>query len=180
MFMDNIVARMQPEFWPRVREIYIEGLSTGIATFEMTAPAWEEWDQEHLACCRLVACWQGRVVGWAALSPVSRRPVYVGVAEVSVYVAAEARGKGIGKTLLETLIAESEQTGIWTLQAAIFAENSASQGLHLACGFRMVGRRERIGHRDGIWHDTVLMERRSGVVTLGDTKTNRIKRGNMI
>ncbi len=159
---------MRPEDWPSVRAIYEEGLATGLATFETRAPEWEDWDQNHLLPCRIVA-WpvdeeSGRAAGWAALSPVSRRKVYAGVAEVSIYIAAWARGQGVGRALLTALIAESERAGIWTLQATIFAENLASQALHRSCGFREVGRRERIAQREGVWHDTVILERRSKVV----------------
>jgi L-amino acid N-acyltransferase YncA len=126
-------------------------------------PAWQEWDRNHLPACRLVARRQGRVVGWAALAPVSRRQVYAGVAEVSLYVAASARGQGVGKALLQALVQASEEAGIWTLQAGIFPENTASIGLHRACGFRTVGIRERLGQLHGVWRDVVLMERRSEV-----------------
>jgi L-amino acid N-acyltransferase YncA len=159
----NIEA-MMPGDWPRVREIYLEGIATGNATFELTAPAWEEWDAGHLKRTRLVARDGDGVVGWAALSPVSGRCVYGGVAEVSVYVASDGRGKGIGRSLLDALIYASEQNGIWTLQAGIFPENEASIRLHLNCGFREVGRRARIGKMNGVWRDTVLLERRSTVV----------------
>ncbi len=166
MTMNVVVKAMRPDDWEAVRAIYDEGLATGIATFETSAPGWEEWNNNHLPCCRLVAWSQEdetgeRPAGWAALSPVSRRKVYAGVAEVSVYIAGWARGKGAGKALLAALIAESERAGIWTLQASIFAENTASRGLHRACGFREVGLREKIARRDGVWHDTVLLERRS-------------------
>ncbi|HEX9019252.1 MAG TPA: GNAT family N-acetyltransferase [Anaerolineaceae bacterium] len=161
--MDFTIETMRPEDWPSVRAIYEEGIDTGCATFETAAPEWEEWDRGHLVCCRLVAMRQGALLGWAALSPFSRRSVYAGVAEVSIYIAGSARGQGVGKALLLALVAESERCGLWTLQAAMFAVNTASQELHRACGFRVVGRRERIAQRDGIWHDTVLMERRSSI-----------------
>ena len=151
---------MQPDDWNTVRTIYLQGIATGNATFETDAPEWEEWDANHLACCRLVARVDDAIVGWAALSPVSRRAVYRGVAEVSVYVAGSHHGKGIGIQLLKRLIAESEAEGIWTLQAGIFPENSASIELHRKCGFREVGRRERIGKLIDVWRDVVLMERR--------------------
>jgi L-amino acid N-acyltransferase YncA len=159
--MEWTISPMRPEDWPVVRAIYVQGLATGIATFETSAPDWETWDSSHLACCRLVARSSGHVIGWAALSPVSKRQVYAGVAEVSIYIAEEARGKGTGRALLLELIQESEQAGLWMLQTSIFAENVASQALHAACAFRLVGRRERIAQQDGVWHDTVLMERRS-------------------
>jgi len=161
--MNLRIDPMQLDDWPPVREIYAEGIATGDATFETAVPDWEQWDAGHLRQCRLVARDESNILGWAALSPVSRRPVYAGVTEVSVYVAAAARGKGVGKALLTALIDRSEQNGIWTLQASIFPENQASITLHKALGFREVGRRERIGQRDGRWKDTVLLERRSGV-----------------
>ena len=147
--------------WPEVRAIYEEGLAGGQASFETTVPDWCEWDASHLAHSRLVARDGERVIGWAALSPVSRRAVYAGVAEVSVYVAGRARGRGIGRRLLEELIRVSEAEGIWTLQASIFPENRASVRLHEACGFRLLGRRERIARHHGVWRDTVIYERRS-------------------
>ena len=147
--------------WAEVRAIYLEGIETGNATFQTMAPEWEQWDAAHLAECRLVARAEDGVAGWAALSMVSTRAVYAGVAEVSVYVAARARGQGVGKLLLGGLIAESERHGFWTLQAGIFPENEASIGLHRAMGFRVVGVRERLGCLNGRWRDVVLMERRS-------------------
>lgn len=147
--------------WPAVRDIYSEGIAAGNATFEMQVPAWDVWDANHLTHPRFVAREGDHVIGWAALSPVSRRAVYAGVAEVSVYVATAAQDRGVGKALLQTLIAASEDTGIWTLQGSIFPENTASLALHRACGFRIVGRRERIGQMHGVWRDTVLVERRS-------------------
>ena len=158
------VEKMLPGHWPGVRAVYEEGLATGDATFETEAPGWERWDASHLRPCRLVALTGGRVAGWAALSPVSARKVYAGVAEVSVYVGAEFRGRGFGRALLEALVRESEAEGIWTLQASIFPENAASVALHKTCGFREVGRRERVGRLRGRWRDTVLLERRSQVV----------------
>jgi phosphinothricin acetyltransferase len=158
------VEKMLPEHWPEVRAVYEEGLATGDATFETEAPEWEHWDATHLRACRLVALAEGtRVAGWAALSPVSARKVYAGVAEVSVYVGAAFRGRGVGRALLETLVRESESEGIWTLQAGIFPENVASVELHRSCGFRLVGRRERVGRLQGRWRDTVLLERRSQI-----------------
>lgn len=156
------LAPMQPEDWEAVRRIYLEGIAAGNATFETEAPEWERWDAAHLPHCRLVARETGAVVGWAALSPVSARRVYRGVAEVSVYVAESARGRGVGRALLEALAAESEGQGIWTLQAGIFPENTASLELHRRCGFRAVGTRQRIGELGGVWRDVVLLERRSG------------------
>jgi phosphinothricin acetyltransferase len=151
---------MRTADWECVRAIYIQGIATGNATFEQTAPGWEAWDAAHLPCCRLVARTDEGVLGWAALSPYSRRQVYAGVAEVSVYVAEAARGRGVGAALLAGLVAESAQNGLWTLQAGIFPENIASIRLHERCGFRVVGTRERIGCMDGRWRDVVLMERR--------------------
>jgi L-amino acid N-acyltransferase YncA len=151
--------------WPAVRAIYEAGMATGQATFTTTAPTWEDWDASHLASCRLVATDAvGQVLGWAALSPVSGRCVYAGVAEVSIYIAAEARGRGVGRQLLAALVAESERQGLWMLQAGIFPENVASLALHASQGFRTVGRRERIGQLRGQWHDTLLLERRSTAV----------------
>jgi L-amino acid N-acyltransferase YncA len=152
------------EDWPTVRTIYAEGIAMGNATFETEPPEWEKWNAGHLPKARLAAVRGGRVVGWAALSPVSGRCVYAGVAEVSVYVAEGMRGKGVGKVLLQALIAESEAGGMWTLQAGIFPENEASLALHQGCGFRIVGRRERIGKMGGRWRDVLLLERRSAVV----------------
>jgi phosphinothricin acetyltransferase len=144
-----------------VRAVYLEGLATGDATFETDAPVWERWDATHLSSCRLVALEGARVAGWAALSPVSSRSAYAGVAEVSVYVGASFRGMGAGRLLLSALVLESEAAGLWTLQASVFPENVASVALHRACGFREVGLRERVARRDGRWRDTVLLERRS-------------------
>jgi len=144
-----------------VLAIYQEGISTGNATFQTAAPTWEEWDKSHLSKCRLVAMENDQVIGWAALTPVSGRCVYAGVAEVSVYVALNAGGKGVGKALLKKLIEVSEENGIWTLQAGIFPENTASIQIHEANGFRLVGRREKIGKMGDRWRDTLLLEKRS-------------------
>jgi phosphinothricin acetyltransferase len=152
---------MDASDWPEVRAVYLEGIATGNATFELDAPDWTAWNDLHLPFGRLVARNDDRAVGWSALSAVSGRCVYSGVAEVSVYVAAAARGNGIGRDLLRRLIEESEQHGIWTLQAGIFPENVASISIHRRCGFREVGRRERLGKLQGVWRDVVLLERRS-------------------
>ncbi|HLV37580.1 MAG TPA: GNAT family N-acetyltransferase [Spirillospora sp.] len=162
--MDVVIDVMQPEDWPAVRAIYLEGIATKNATFETDAPEWEKWDSSHLKVCRLVARLDGQVVGWAALSPVSSRRVYAGVAEESIYISEVARGQGVGKKLLNALIEASEQAGIWTLQTGIFPENEISIRLHERCGFRVLGVREKIGQMDGVWRDVVLMERRSRVV----------------
>lgn len=159
--------RLTPTDWPAVRQIYAEGIATGDATFEQQAPEWDEWDAGKLAHPRLVADVDGAVVGWAALSPTSKRHVYRGVAEVSVYVAASARGRGVGRALLAALVETSEAAGIWTLQAGIFPENVASVHLHQQAGFHVVGRRERIGQMHGVWRDVLLMERRSKSVGIG-------------
>jgi phosphinothricin acetyltransferase len=162
--MDFVIELMRPQDWEFVRAIYLEGLATRQATFETEAPDWERWDAGHLPQCRLAARSGDGVLGWAALSPVSRREVYAGVAEVSVYVAASARGRGVGVALMRALIEASERHGVWTLQSSIFPENHASVALHLKHGFREVGRRERIARHHGVWRDTVVLERRSSVV----------------
>ena len=161
---DLHIRELCPDDWDAVRAIYQQGIATGNATFETEVPTWGDWDAGHLPTCRLVARKDGQVVGWAALSPASGRCVYAGVTEVSVYVAADARGQGVGKALLSALVEASEQEGIWTLQAGIFPENEASIALHKRCGFRVLGRRERLGQMDGVWRDVLLMERRSDVV----------------
>jgi L-amino acid N-acyltransferase YncA len=157
----HAVIPLEPRHWPDVRDIYAQGIASGQATFETEPPPWERWDAAHHAHSRFVAVDGGRVEGWAALAPVSTRAVYAGVAEVSVYVAAAAQGRGLGRTLLDALVASSEENGIWTLQAGIFPENLASVALHAACGFRIVGRRERIGRLAGAWRNVLLLERRS-------------------
>lgn len=162
--MEFTVAEMGPDDWEAVRGIYLDGIATGDATFETSAPDWEKWDCDRLAVCRLVARSSRSVVGWAALSPVSPRKVYAGVAEASIYVAGKARRQGVGSALLAALIRSSEREGIWTLQAAIFPENAASLELCRRAGFRIVGTRERLGSVDGRWRDVVLLERRSTVV----------------
>ncbi len=162
--MAVVTEKLVREDWDAVRTIYREGIVSGHATFEEHAPTWEVWDNSHLSICRLVAREKDTVVGWAALNPVSERCVYEGVAETSAYVSAVAQGRGIGRALLLALIEGSEAEGIWTLQAGIFPENAASLAVHRACGFREVGRRERIGKMGTVWRDTVLLERRSTVV----------------
>jgi L-amino acid N-acyltransferase YncA len=155
------VEEMTTSDWPAVVEIYRQGLDTGQASFETEVPAYEEWDRGHLERPRLVARVDGDIVGWAALSPVSDRCVYGGVAEDSVYVAAAATGRGIGRGLLSELVRRAEDEGIWTIQAGLFPENTASLVLHERCGFRVVGRRERLGKHHGVWRDVLLVERRS-------------------
>ncbi|RPD47655.1 N-acetyltransferase [Hymenobacter sediminis] len=163
--MTTSIQPLLPGQWPAVKAIYEAGIATGHATFATEATTWEAWDQSHIAHSRLVAVNEAeQVLGWAALSPVSSRCVYGGVAEVSVYVAPEARGQGVGRQLLAALVHESEQHGMWMLQAGIFPENEASVRLHEAAGFRVVGRRERIGQLAGRWRDTLLLERRSSCV----------------
>jgi len=156
----NIVP-LRAEHWPAVRAIYEEGIATGNATFETSAPAWRAWNASHLPFARLVALDGGEVIGWAALSRVSDRCAYAGVAEVSVYVTASAQGRGVGSTLLASLVGESEANGIWTLTAGIFPENVSSVRLHERAGFRVVGMRKRIGKLNGRWRDVLLLERRS-------------------
>jgi phosphinothricin acetyltransferase len=162
--MQFTIDEMRPADWEQVRQIYLEGLATGLASFEVEAPSWEQWDEAHLKHSRLVARADKRVLAWAALSPVSRRKCYAGVAEVSLYVAADCRGHGVGKALLQALIESSERHGIWSLCGGTFPENTASLKMQLACGFRIVGRRERVARHHGVWRDTVLTERRSQVV----------------
>ncbi len=160
------IRPFRAEDWPVVRAIYQQGIDTKNATFEKEAKTWEAWNRTTLPDCRLVAVQHGKVAGWAALSPVSSRTVYAGVAEVSIYVATTQLGRGIGTQLLTALIDASEQAGFWTLQAGIFPENVASIELHKKCGFRIVGRREKLGQMDGLWRDVILMERRSRMVGL--------------
>lgn len=155
------IQPLLPKDWEAVKRIYEQGIATGHATFETQAPSWERWDKSHLLHPRLVATDQELVLGWAALTPVSDRCVYEGVAEVSVYVADEARGRGIGTDLLQALIKASEQLNFWTLQSGIFPENKPSVLMHLHCGFRILGQRERIGKMQGRWRDTLILERRS-------------------
>jgi L-amino acid N-acyltransferase YncA len=159
-----MVRDLRPDDWPEVARIYAEGIGTGNATFETEVPPWEAWDEAHLHVHRLVAEDGGCVVGWIALAPASRRPCYAGVAEISVYVAESARGRGVGSALLAGLVESAERDGIWTLQTSVFPENEPSLALLRRFGFRTVGMRERIGQLHGVWRDTVLVERRSEVV----------------
>ena len=157
------IRELRPDDWPAVREIHEEGILGGDATFETETPSWERWDAAHPEL-RLVAESGDAVVAWAALSPASARRCYRGVGEVSVYVAAEARGDGLGRVLLDELVERSERAGYWTLTAGVFPENEASLRLHKACGFREVGVRERLGEVGGVWRDVILLERRSTLV----------------
>jgi L-amino acid N-acyltransferase YncA len=159
-----LIRALEATDWPAVRSIFEEGIATGQATFEAEAPSWEAWDGAHLREPRLVADEDGTVVAWAALSAVSGRCVYRGVVESSIYVTREARGRGVGRTLLTRLVENTERAGIWTIEAGIFPENRASVNLHLRCGFRIVGVRERLGSMNGEWRDVLLLERRSEVV----------------
>ena len=152
------IEALLPADWPAVRAIYEQGLDLG--TFEELVPTWDEWDRGHLVWPRLVAREDGRVVGWAALAPYSDRACYRGVAENSIYIAREARGRGIGRALLERLCRDADEAQIWTIQAGILAANEPSIALHAACGFRVVGVRERLARKRGEWSDVVLMERR--------------------
>jgi L-amino acid N-acyltransferase YncA len=161
LVMNIQITEMQADDWQVVREIYAEGIATGNATFETALPEWLHWDAIHHRHCRLVVRDGQKILAWAAVSPVSSRRVYSGVAEVSIYVAGRARGQGIGKMLLKSLIHCSEEHGIWMMQAGIFPENLASVALHKSCGFREVGLRQRLGQLAGIWRDVLLLERRS-------------------
>jgi L-amino acid N-acyltransferase YncA len=154
------IRPMQPEDWPAVAEIFVEGIATRGATFETEAPSYESFDAGHHAAHRFVAVEDGRVVGWVALAPTSARACYAGVAESSVYIAEIARGRGVGRALMEALVASAETAGIWTIHAGMFPENAASVALHESLGFRLVGRFERIAQLDGAWRDTVLLELR--------------------
>jgi L-amino acid N-acyltransferase YncA len=165
------IEALRPRDWPEVAAVYAEGIATGNATFQTTVPTWQQWDHHHLAAHRLVARipppqGDGHILAWAALAPVSERCVYAGVAEDSIYVAARARGQGVGQRLLRALVEGAERAGIWTVQTGIFPENTASLALHRGCGFRVVGVRERLGQHHGRWRDVVLLERRSTVAGL--------------
>ena len=160
-----MVRDLRPGDWAEVARIYAEGIATGNATFETEVPSWAAWDAAHLAGHRFLAERDGRAVGWIALSPASPRPCYAGVAEISVYVAEADRGNGVGSELLAEVLASAERAGLWTLQTSVFPENEPSLALLRRFGFRAVGTRERIGRLHGVWRDTVLVERRSEVVT---------------
>lgn len=163
--MDYQIQAMQPENWDAVAKIYLEGINTGKATFQPGLPTFAAWDKSHLKICRLIAFDGQNVLGWVALSPTSSRKVYQGVTEVSIYIGTIYRGQGVGKRLLAHLIKMSEKNGIWCLYSSIIRENQASLALHKSCGFRVIGIREKIAKMpNGVWHDTVLMERRSKVV----------------
>jgi L-amino acid N-acyltransferase YncA len=159
------IRDLRPDDWAQVAEIYWDGMRDGLATFQTEVPSWEAWDRKHLQAHRIVADALSEVVGWAALAPASTRYCYRGVVEDSVYVARDAQGLGVGRKLLEALIVGAEAAGIWTIQTSIFPENRASLVLHEKCGFRVVGTRERIAKRDGVWRDTVFLERRSKEIT---------------
>ncbi len=157
---DLEVRAFRDEDWPAVHAIYAEGIATGNATFETEVPAFERWQEAHPPEFRFVAARGREVAGWVAASPVSDRCAYAGVIEHSVYVGALLRGQGVGHRLLEALIERADASGIWTIQSGIFPENVASVELHQRCGFRVVGRRERLGQLSGLWRDVLLVERR--------------------
>ena len=158
------IRKFSKEYFPEVKNIYQQGIDTGNATFQNAAKSWEEWNKSMLVNCRIIATENNKILGWAGLSAVSSREVYSGVAEVSVYVAEHAQGKGVGNKLLAQLITESENNNIWMLQAGIFPENTGSIKLHKNNGFRQLGIRENIGKMNGVWRDSVLLERRSKIV----------------
>lgn len=161
--MDFKIEKMLDSDWDQVKWIYLDGIATGNATFETDAPSWESWDESHSKTCRLVAKGENEVLGWAALSPVSERCVYAGVADISIYISQTSKGQGIGTALLRSIIVLSEKEGFWTLQAGIFPENTPSLKLHKKAGFREVGIRERIGKMKGVWRDVIFLERRSKI-----------------
>ena len=160
----NVIRPLKRDDWKAISIIYAQGIATKIATFETVVPEWKDWDKKYVKSCRIVAEIKDLVVGFGVLSPVSQREVYKGVAEVSIYVDEQFRGKGIGRSLLEELITASERDGFWSLQASIFSENDVSIELHKKCGFRVVGIKEKIGQRDGKWHDNHVLERRSKII----------------
>jgi phosphinothricin acetyltransferase len=163
--MNFKIVEMKRDHWESVGKIYYEGIKTNKATFQSNIPTFEEWDRGHIDECRLVAISEKEILGWAALSKVSSRCVYGGVAEVSIYIGEEYRGNGVGTALLNALVKESEENGFWTLQSGIIKENSSSIELHKKCGFRKIGIREKVAKMsNGLWHDVVLMERRSSIV----------------
>ena len=155
------IEALLPEHWTGVARVYEEGIATRNATFETEVPTWEAWDSSHLPGHRFVAVREGEVVGWVAVGPVSGRCVYAGVVENSVYVAESVRGQGVGRSLLEALIASTDAAGIWTIQAGMFPENEGSIRLHRSVGFTTVGTYERLGKLDGVWRDVLMLERRS-------------------
>lgn len=161
--MEIVISPMESQDWQAVAAIYAHGLTTRNATFETQVPTWEHWNESHLSIGRLVARHNDTIVGWAALSPVSKRHVYRGVVEESIYIAPDQRGNGIGKLLLSAVIEQSEAADIWTIQTSIFPENKPSLALHERCGFRVIGQREKIGQLDGVWRDVFFLERRSTV-----------------
>jgi phosphinothricin acetyltransferase len=165
------IRGMTRDDWPAVSRIYADGIATRLATFETEPPTWGEFDTGRLPEHRLIAMTDGRIVGWTALSPLSSRDCYAGVAEHSIcvaehsiYVAEHYRGRGIGNALMDALTESADAAGIWTIQTSIFPENTPSLALHERVGFRVVGRRERIAKLDGRWRDTLLLERRSQTV----------------
>lgn len=163
--MEYEIEEMKPSDWEQVKRIYLEGIKTGIATFQSEAPTQENWNKGHINSCRLVVRLENDILGWIALSPTSSRSCYAGVVEVSIYVGEKYKGQGIGTALLQNLIKISDENGFWTLQSGIIRENTASIAIHKKCGFRQIGIRERVAKMSNeIWHDVVLMERRSSIV----------------
>ena len=159
---------MEPSDWQQVSHIYLQGIKTGKATFQTEVPNWESWDKDHTNSCRLVVRSENLILGWAALSPTSSRCCYAGTAEVSIYIDGDYKGQGVGTVLLQNLVKLSEEDGFWTLQSGIIRENTASIAIHESCGFREIGIREKVAKMEsGIWHDVVLMERRSKIVGIG-------------
>ncbi|WP_108867478.1 GNAT family N-acetyltransferase [Aquimarina aquimarini] len=158
------IKKITKQDWPSISAIYQEGIDTGIATFETKVPTWKNWNISHIKPCRFKAIIDNCIAGWIALSPASKRKVYQGVAEISIYITSEYRGLGIGRLLLSSAIEESENVGIWTLQAGIFSQNKASISLHTSLGFRIIGYREKIAQLNGIWYDNTILERRSNII----------------